>query len=88
MVDRERKACSLGRVGKETKECVMDNMVKAVVKRKKIAWKEMFGNKIMMQKKDVLKFIKNEIERLKGGHIRAKRREVNELFGRKLSQVM
>ena len=51
-----------------------NNEVKATVKRKEVAWKEVFGARDVRQKKDVWKFTKSKRERLKGVYIRTKRK--------------
>ena len=83
MVEIAREVCVSVRVGEGSpKSMWWNDEVKAAVKRKVAAWKEMLGARDKMQNKDVWRFTKKKGERLKDVYIRARRRYMNSLEGR------
>ena len=59
-----------------------NDQVKAAVKRKEDAWKEVFGLEMKMQEKGVWKASKRKTERLRGSFIKVRRSPNNSLEGR------
>ena len=81
MVESVREMCG-SVTGRKPKSVWWNDEVKAEVKRKEDACKEVLKLGMKMQKKDVCKVTKEERERLKGVYIRARRRCVNSLKAR------
>ena len=63
-----------GRGGENPKSVWWNEEVKAAVRRKEAAWKDVCQLATKRQNQDIWKFIEKKRERLKGVYIRAKRK--------------
>ena len=85
MVESVREVCSSVRVGGgKPRKVWWNDQVKVVVKRSEAAWKEVLGAKDEYTKERCMEIYKEEMRKVEGVYIKARRKLMKSLEGRRI----